>query len=196
MQVLEWGALERVQEHFADIAISICNAGDEVSPQLFVVRANSQGRVVKMVSLAPQTVEVFFGNDAGKDAFGPFVKELLTEGSVIRTKFVKELGFEPNVFVQVNEAWAAAPSELEEYADGRINGLTPSQHPNREEILMVTLHLPAMSIPVLHRIVDKPKRHAVKGVFPSQAEARNFAGRLTMQDAFGAETGSADDTSA
>jgi hypothetical protein len=182
---LTWAALERLHDHFAATAIGIVNRGGEVAPQLFTVRANSQGRVVKMTVVPAQLMQVFMKNDAGKDQFADFLQNMLDERSDVHKAFVASTGYAPNLLVQVNEAWSLAPKDGEHFdAEGTVDGMRPSQHPNRQELVLVTLHARQGSVPVMHPIRNKPKRHAVKGRFPKESELPNFAGRFAMQEAF------------
>lgn len=179
-----WAALKAVHDHFMRVAFDICARGEEIAPQLFVVRANSQGRVVKLLALPPGLMGRFMDSDRGKDAFSEFLADLLTEGTALREEILGQMGNEPNLLVQINEAWMSTLGK-DQSPEGSIR---PSRDPNRQEIIVITLHTPERSIPVMHRIVDKPKRHAERGEFPSPEDLTHTGGRFAMHEVLGART--------
>lgn len=179
-----WPALKKLHDHFARTAIAICNKGDEVAQQLFLVSPNEAGEPVKMAVMPPQMMRRFYGDDHGKDMFAEFLKAMLTEGHPIRQTFVEQMGFEPTVLVQICEAWAHQPKPGEPADDYVTGKKRVSQSPDRTEVVLVTLHLREGSVPVMHRIESHPHRHCVMGDFPRQQDVPYFGGRFAMQDAF------------
>lgn len=179
-----WAALKAVHDHFMRVTFDICARGEEIAPQLFVVRANSQGRIVKMLVLPPDVIGRFMSSDRSKDVFSEFLADLLTPGTPLREEILERMGTEPNLLVQVNEAWVSTLNS-EEAPQGTVR---PSKDPNRKEAIVVTLHTPLMSIPVMHPIVDQPKRHATAGPFPAPEELQRTGGRFAMQEVLGART--------
>ena len=176
MQELTWPMLKAIHDHFMQVAFKICADGRDVTPQVFAIRTNSRGRVVKMVAVPPELSAQFMSSDTAKDVFSNFLYQTMTAGSPLHEGFKEKLGGELSAVVHVSEAWMAPqpPSESE--------FVRPSQSPNREEVILITLHTSRGSIPVFHPIVDKPKRHAVQGKFPQEADMHSFTGRFAVQD--------------
>lgn len=187
----DWDALKRIHDHFATHAATFVHSGAEVNPQLFLLRSDDSGKVVNMGFLDPETMHHFFRDEAGKEAFAEFLKLIFTHDSEVRLAFSQAQGFEPNLAVQVNEAWAVVPSERSQADDsGTVDGLRPSKHPDRRECLLVTVHTRLFSVPVMHAIEDKPARHVVPGVWPEEALVALYRGRFAMQEMLGPEQGS------
>lgn len=180
-----WESLKKIHDHFASVAIKCCDEGQEVAPQLFLVDALDSGEVRNMAVFPPEMVAFFFENGVrGKDMFAQLLHDLLKPGHPTQEKTREQLGFTPRLLVHVCEAWASVGKSLE---DMEGNYVPPSQDPQRKECILVTLHMAGTSIPTMHVIETEPKRHAVKGEFPSPDTIPLFSGRLSMQDSFGPE---------
>ena len=182
MSDLSWDVLQKLHDQFAAIAIAIFNNGEEVAPQLFLLRPDSTGQGA-MAALPPEMMRQFFGAEGGKDQLARLLESVLTEGHPLRQQVKEAAGFEPTVLVQVNEAWALLEPQ-EEDLEKLAAGGTLAKHPQRREVVLVALHTRFGSFPTYHLVEDKPHRHCVQGPMQRSDELA-FKGRFSMQEAFG-----------
>ncbi len=172
-----WSALAAVHDHFAHTAADLCNAGQDVSPQLFVVELAAEGQMERTVAMPPDLLANFYSSDGGKDLLALFMRQALTPGSNLRTGLAQKLGVRPDVLVQVTEVWLATGPDMERLlSSGRIRDL-----PSRQEAVLVALHLPELTIPVVHPIKTKPRR-CERAPFPLLSDLPAATGRFLMQD--------------
>lgn len=177
MSAPDWNALERIHDHFRDSAFAICAAGEEVTPQLFAVEADAEGRGLRLAAM-PQLIGMLMGSEQGKAAFARMLPDLVRPGPM-HDALIEAIGFTPTVFVQINEAWMARA----EPGETGPNYVPASQRANRTEAILIALHFETHSIVAIHDIVDTPTRHAVARPFPRPDESEKFFGRFTMQEA-------------
>lgn len=170
--------IKKLHDEYAMHAISIFNEGNEVCPQCFVISLDDDGNVADIVATPPEMMAMFFGSQRGKDVFAMYLKDLLDDTSGVHQATKITLGFAPMVLVQINEAWLrfADKDDLDE--------TPPSKHPDRQEAILVSIHTRANTTINHHKILDKPKRHAVFQELKMD-QYIVVAGRFTMQDAFG-----------
>jgi len=175
---IDWNALRAVHDHFRDVGF-LCVAEGEAYPQFFAVQANAEGRITHLGAM-PQIIE-FMADEAGKEKFARMLPQLVGDTPMHRS-LSEAMGFEPNVFVQVAEAWVGY-----ELKDGETYDVPPCDQPNRREALVVILHTQASSVVVPHMIETQPTRHAVAHPFPQPGGPESWSGRFTMQQALGAQ---------
>ncbi len=168
--------IKKLHDHFSKHAISICNDGEEVAPQCFFIGLDDDGNITGTEPLPPQLLAYFFGSVNGKDAFAIFMRDMLDDTHGVHQTAKVAFGFATKVIVQINEAWVRLGDK------DSIDEPPPSQHPDRQEALMVSLHTRQGTTGNMHKIMDKPKRHAV---FRELRFDVQVYGRFSMQDAFG-----------
>lgn len=166
-----------LHELYAKIAIAICDDGKEVTPQCFLIGLDDDGGIIDTVATPPRQMAMFFGSQKGKDIFALFLKEMLDDTHEVHQMTAKMLGFAPTVIVQINEAWIRFGT-LDD-----MDETPPSEHPDRQEAILVSIHTRAGTTVNHHKILDHPKRHAVFQEL--RTEQHTVGGRFTMQDAFG-----------
>jgi hypothetical protein len=177
---LSWSALEAVHEHFRRKAFALVEDGQELAPQLFAVRANPRGEILQMKPFPADIMRRAFADDLGKRAFALMLRDL-TNDTTFRAANLRLLGFTPNVYVQIAEAWFV----MRDAEDGKLieASLPVSAQADRRECVFIALHLTGRSVVVRHEIVDKPRRHALRGAFPADnADLAASRGLFAMQD--------------
>ncbi len=180
----DWDTLAAVHEHFAAIASTLVSEGDEVSPQVFLLGVTG-APPFRMAPLPPAAMATFFGEPSGRDTLANFLRQAFQEGSQLRAMLTRDLGFEPNVIVQVNEAWVASPKDAAEAKELEQGNLRVSERDDKKEALLIVLHLQDYSIPCFHLISPGPPRSCALSPFPDPSMLDSFGGKLAMQDAPG-----------
>ncbi len=170
--------IKKLHDHYAHAAISIFNDEKEVVPQCFLIGVDGDGNVTDTEATPAKQMQMFFGSERGKDIFALFPKEMLDDTHEVHQITKKLLGFAPTVIVQVNEAWMRYAKK-----DALYDGVAPSQHPDRKEVILISIHTRTGSIIGMHKIEAQPKRHAVFQEL--RMDQYTLGGRFTMQDAFG-----------
>lgn len=182
MNLPDWSLLESLHKHFASVAANMVNNGQEVSPQLFLIGLQQGKPPFAMAAVPAEMTNQFFRDDKGKDALAQFLRQSLMPASNFREALTKELGFGPDVVVQISEAWMASLSEGEDFSSVRKGQQRVSERADRKEVLLVTLHMEHFSIPVMHPIESGPPRHCELTEFPDKHALGQFGGRLAMQE--------------
>ena len=161
-----WTSLDRIHEKFLSSAIEQCAKGG-VAPSLVALQLDSCGEVVDVFPIPREIVEFYFSSEAGKEMFSVFLREVFMPKSNFRQHLQSNENVMaiPDVLVQVNEAWGVKASE--------IGGVAPSEHPNRIECLMITLHTEYGSVLTAHPISGTPERQVDRQKFP-QRDANFF----------------------
>lgn len=185
MQAISWESLNKLQHQFSQQAINICNKGEDVSPQIFILELAQGTGKHKMVALDGELVHSFFNSDEGKEALSEFLKNMLEPGTKLRHSFETQTGFSPSVIVQINEAWVSMATSTRGLAGPDGNLIRPSLDPQRKECIMVLLHTARGSIPTVHIIESEPVRHCVRGEFPGPESLQNSMGLFAVQDTNG-----------
>lgn len=179
---LDAAALEAIKEHFREITFDICAAGEEILPQLMAIRTDAEGRMTGWAAL-PQFGLLFTEGRRGAAMFSRCLPLLVRADSPLHRYIAEAIGFDPVVFVQINEAWMA-PATEEEMNDP--NRTPPSERADRREAILIALHTHARTYPWGYEIVAEPTRHAV---MPPMLEPGPWivGGRMTMQESAGTE---------
>jgi len=173
---LDWSALKAVHDRFAEVAFGYCAGGCEVKPMLFAVRADARGEVLDMMPMPERLMADAFRDERGKDAFARLLYALVADTPHSRICNAA-LGWTPNVYVQINEAWWVVRTGARDVCTDL------SKEPDRRECILINLHTRERSIPVKHEIVAEPMRHAVRGAFPTPLDIDSFSGRFSVQEA-------------
>jgi hypothetical protein len=176
MEDLTWTGIKALHDRALEAAQEVVAMGEEADPQLIICKAKPDGELLGSYILPPYLTKAFFERGlAGKNAFAMVLHDMLVEDSETRTKFVAAMKFEPNALVQVNEAWATSHAR-----DANLREVpAPSEDPNRREVLMISVHTPTQTVPVLHNIAQNPRR-VVRGAFPEEGKGK-YRGRFTKQ---------------
>lgn len=167
---LEWAALEAVHEYFRRQAFAIV-AVEEHVPMLFGVLADASGHVQRASTMLG--FEELMRDEAGKRRLAQLLPRLVLPDFPTHHEVARALGFEPNVWVQICEAWIARQIE----GDPRPAG----DRPDRAEVLMISLHTGAGTTVAVHPIEQTPTRHAVQTPFPKPGDVTCWSGRFTIQ---------------
>lgn len=174
---LSWSALEAVHDVFYLAAAAICEHGEVVHPQLIALQVNKRGGIEQLTPIPGSVIGLFFKDEQHKQAFARILHDVVHD-TPFRKGLVELLGWEPNLFVQINEAWTIQrkSSEMPETRQ-------PSQCEDRHEAIIIILHLDNQSVIVAHKIENEPKRHAIKSKFPDPLDVAGMSGRFMVQDA-------------
>lgn len=168
--------IKTLHDQYSKIAISIFNDGNEVTPQCILIGLDDDVNVINAEPTPPELMRFFFGSEHGKNVFAIYLRDLLDDNHEVHQGAKTAFGFAPKAIVQINEAWMRMADK-----DG-LDGPPPSQHPDRKEVILVSIHTREGTTINMHKIMDQPKRHAVFSEIRFDGEA---SGRFAMQDAFG-----------
>jgi len=172
---MEWAEMKTLHDSFyEDVSRFIEKNGQEFDPCLIIIGEKEKDGRYQAHQMSKRFVEKFFESDSSKDMMMWFIEGLLTEGHEMRTTSKSLIKFNPIAVVQINEAWSVT---IKEKPEGKIP--RPSVHPNREEVLLIIIHTPGLSIPVLHKICPTPFRHLHRSEFP---RGGSFSGGLALQN--------------
>ena len=166
-----WEHLKNLHEQFVTKAIEIFNNGGDVTPQLFMVEMSDSGEIHHMAGCDPHSMHMLMSDETGKEMFAAFIRDMFDAESPVRIQ-MKEQKFNPNVMIQINEAWMSMDASFSK----------PQNDPERKECVLVTIHTEFGSIPVMHFIEDKPKRHVVKEEFPDESVLGSYKGRFAIEE--------------
>lgn len=172
-------ALQAIHDHIVQAPRAVLMAGAEVAPQLFILKATVDGKIEKMYRMPDRLAGRFFRDDASKNTFAGFLREMFTPGSPGRKVFQDAHKYTPNVVVQVNEAWVLRRDKFNP-GDPLPR---PSESPDREEVLLISIHTRDYSLPVVHKILAGPRRLEDSGRFHVE-DGVTYSGRFTAQDNF------------
>jgi hypothetical protein len=163
MEDLTWAGIKALHDRALEAAQEVVGTtGEEADPQLTICKVKPDGELISSYILPPHITKMFFERGlAGKNAFAMVLHDMFVEDSETRTKFVAANHFEPNAMVQVNEAWATSHSRDVNLREVPV----PSEDPNKREVLLISVHTPTQTVPVLHNIAQNPRR-VVRGAFP------------------------------
>lgn len=182
MQLPDWSVLESLHNHFAAVAVHMVNEGQEVSPQLFFLGLEAGMPPFVMAAVPPSLTHQFFRDDSGKNMLAQFLRHVFLPESELRASLAKELGFSPVVVVQISEAWMAKMKEGDDFKGYHSGQKRVSERTDRQEVVLVTLHLEHFSIPVMHPIEFGPPRQCKLASFPEKSAVPQYGGRLSMQE--------------
>lgn len=176
--------LEALFKLYGDKAVKRFNMTGRHPPQLYGVKLGKEpGQIEKSFSLN-KLAPMFFDGTMQKENFRHLLQQLTTPGSFLRKLAVEMDVPLADIVVQINEAWfASEPAEgrtpQQALEDSKRDGyVPPSQRPDREERLMIALHMRGYTTMGLCPIVDKPRRHAERGEL--EPEDITFGGRFSM----------------
>ena len=137
---------------------SFAKDGAVFSNILFVQLARPIARqpmAARSQPLDPRMTHEFMSTRQGRERLGQFLRSVLTAGTPERQSISRAIGFEPDVIVHMDEAWAARTHDMQE-----ATNITPSQHQDRQEVVMIAIHhrwggtitgtLPIINLPQRH----------------------------------------------
>lgn len=110
-------------------AVKICNSGQDVAPQIFLVHAERDPDGKQPLGmLDPSMMNLFYGHGGrGKDLMMAFVKDALAGDTL-------------SAVVAISEAWVLKAKSAEEMHRLHDSGDSIAEHPDRTEVLMVAVH--------------------------------------------------------
>lgn len=175
IRLMEWVEMKTLHDSFyEDVSRFIEKTGQEFDPCLIIIGEKEKDGRYQAHQMSKRFVKKFFESDSSKDMMMWFIEGLLTEDHEMRRVSKPHIEFDPIAVVQINEAWSVT---IKEKPEGKIP--RPSVHPNREEVLLIIIHTPGLSIPTFHKIHTTPFRHLHRGEFPRKG---TFSGGLALQD--------------
>lgn len=171
---------EAIFKQYADKAVKRFNLTGNHPPQLYSVKLGEEPGQIKASYALNKVAPMFFKDIASKNAMRDFLIQMTTPGSLMR-KAAQDIGaVVPDIVVQINEIWHKSLDKTgmsgEEFK--RQSEIPASEHPDRQEAIMVNLHARQFSVMGICMIHDKPKRHAVMGELMGQEY--KMVGRLSM----------------
>jgi hypothetical protein len=159
--------VKMVYDHFARMAVNLFNDSGKFPPQLFAVYLNAAHTdFTDIAGVDPRITLEFFRDAERGGLLRFFVRNLLEMPGLIEDKTRV-----PNFVAQVNEAWRvqSATKEVD---------LPLSEHPEREEVILIMLHSLDATAMGTCPIKDTPQRHAEYEPLP---EGTKVTGRMAMQ---------------
>lgn len=165
------------------IAVGFFNQGGSTAAQVLLLKLDDEVGIERLAALSPESVQVGMADDAGKEALGELIRDMLTTGHPVRGSILDQVRFAPDMVVQVSEAWVLhtdiSGAEKVERGEMRV-----SASPDRKEVVLVTMHMHGRTELVMHPIVETPTRHCKLAAFPDQSEMTGeFWGRFSMRGA-------------
>lgn len=166
----------------------------ETPPMVCVISENFEE--TRRASFMPVDAVIhFFSGPEGKDDLSDLIVDMLSPESASEGRdYAKDLGFKPGYVVVLSEAWIVTAPEAKEAkgaldAEEILNGVAPSQHPDRQETLALILHMPGESM-TFYALIERTKedggekRKLVVPEFPSLGalQAATFVGRMAVGD--------------
>lgn len=167
--------VQTIYKFFASRAVEVFNEHGRFAPQLIVVMVlsddDSTTTVGDALFIDSQLVDRMQHSSESKDALMTFVRVALSPlgPATLELLFDCRPGFRPDAVVHVTECWLV---------DGaRFDGVAPSEHRNRREAIMVTVHTHEGSHAGMCPITANDSDRRVAVVEPLLGE---FHGRLSL----------------
>lgn len=169
-------ALERIHNVFYSAAAVVCEDGQAIEPQLSAYRVTNSGQVEHHFSFPANFVRSAFHDEGTKRGFAAMLRAFADPANPVTVGFTHILGFVPNLYVQVNEAWTVKRDA------GFSPDLVVSEQPDRAECVLISLHVGLHTVSVFHEIATTPRRHLVRSPFLTPEAADHIRGRFVLHD--------------
>lgn len=186
---IETADITAIYQKFATAAVDTYNEHHKCPPILAAIEMrDAPGEVKQVIFMHPNIVNMFHESPESKDALMSLVRLLLSRRGAAGWEHLLELEkpFVPDAVVHVTEAWvlrkAATSPKLATSGGEHLDGYdSVSEHPDKGEVLMVTVHTGHGTYGGFCPIDDAVPKHAT--FEPLMDPRSQITGRMSLNEA-------------
>lgn len=164
MTTIDKATLNDLYAVFAQKAVRFFNEKGEHPPTIFMVNVGTGGKDHTATLMPPEFTLAFFTAESReqaamqKEKLGAVIRSLLAPNDEARALMAARGLTPPDIVLMVTEAWMVKEKLPSGSTVDLANSVPPSEHPERCEAIMISLHTAEGSAGGMCEILENPRR--------------------------------------